>query len=204
MYSKIRIHLKNVHIQMAESNPTFMLSMWKSLLMSSGSGDIVSMGISNNGQVIEIILDQYSVPFKLVRALSCGIFKGCLLEVFLKTSEKIGYMQFSGDGGEYFWFCDKSRLDLRNIIAVGFDNLVEISELRQCVFIPRAHKEGNAVSFFSEPGNFQVQCIRNSVSECIQFEEKISICAEYKVLYENPCERIKNRLLRSDPTQSIL
>lgn len=197
MYSKIKIHLLDIHIQMVEANPSFMVSMWESLLMSSGSGDIVSMGIADSGQILEILLDQYSVPFKLLRALSCGVFKGCLLEVFVKTSDKIGYMQFSGDGGEYFWFCDNSCLDLRNIIAVGFDNLVEVSELRQCVFIPREHKKGNAVSFSSEPGDLQVQRIRDSVIQCKNFEANISIDPVCAVIYENSNERVMDRLLRN-------
>lgn len=203
MYSKIKVHLHENHTQMVKSNTSFMVAMWESLLMVSKSGKIVSMGMSDNDQILEILLDQHSVPFKLVRALSCGVFQGCLLEVFVKTSEKIGYMQHSGDGGEYFWFCDKSCLDVRNIVAVGFDNLVETSFLRQSVFIPRAEKEGNAVSFSSEPGDLQVQRIRNSVNECVNFDANLSIDPACEVIYSNPCERVTDRLLKNECMQRL-
>ncbi len=170
MFSKIKVRVSSDQIQMIKSNPSFIAAMWDSLIMASRAGKIVSMGLSPVEQSFEILLEGFSIPFTLVQGLSKGVFNGCQIEVFVKTSRKIGYIQMVGDGGEYSWFCDKSSLNERNIVAIGFDALAETSGEIQSLLIPRCGGEGNAIFFLAHPGNLQFDLIRESVSKCVEFE----------------------------------
>jgi hypothetical protein len=131
------------------------------------------------------------------------VFRGCLIEVFVKTFKKIGYIQVAEDGGEYFWFCDKVCLNERNIVAIGFDGLVKDSGTNQYFVIPRSGEEGNAVSFSACPGNLQFDLIKNSIDGCIKFEETVSLDPTYEVVYSNPNPEIANRLFRADREQLL-